>query len=222
MTVFAISAGGTSLLTSLHYPPPEAGVVLAVGAFGFLACALLAVRFAERLERKLWLPIGATITVVGSVLVAEAGTSSLIAFIGMGIVFFGFNLWVPMTYALSAESFPTRARTTGFGLVDGFGHLGGGIGVLLIAPQIPHLSVLGAFLVIAGFLVVAAVIAQFALNMRDRRLRSSRPEAQPSHVLGQQLALPPASRSICLMGAPARVRRFTEDVVRASATATLS
>jgi putative MFS transporter len=87
--VFAIPAGGTSLLTSLHYPPPEAGVVLAVGAFGFLACALLAVRFAERLERKLWLPIGATITVVGSVLVAEAGTSSLIAFIGMGIVFFG-------------------------------------------------------------------------------------------------------------------------------------
>ena len=164
-------------------------MVLAVGAFGFLACALLAVRFPGRLERKLWLPIGATITVVGSVLVAEAGTSSLIAFIGMGIVFFGFNLWVPMTYALSAESFPTRARTTGFGLVD---------------------------------LVVAAVIAQFALNMRDRRLRSSRPEAQPSHVLGQQLALPPASRSICLLGAPARVRRFTEDVVRASATATLS
>jgi len=148
VTVFAISAGDTSLLTSLHYPPPEAGVVLAVGAFGFLAGALLAVRFAERLERKLWLPIGATITVVG--------------------------------------------------------------------------SVLDAFLVIAGFLVVAAVIAQFALNMRDRRLRSSRPEVQPSHVLGQQLALPPASRRICLLGAPARVRRFTEDVVRASATATLS
>jgi MFS transporter, putative metabolite:H+ symporter len=175
VTVFAFSAGGTSLLTALHYPPPEAGIIEAVGAFGFLACALFAVRFAERLERKLWLPVGALITVVGSILVAEAGTSTAIAFIGMAVVFFGFNVWVPMTYALSAESFPTRARVTGFGLVDGIGHLGGGIGVLLIAPQIPHMSVLGAFLVITGFLVVAAVIAQFAINTRARRFEDVSP-----------------------------------------------
>jgi MFS family permease len=175
VTVFAISAGGTSLLAALHYPPPEAGVIQAVGGFGFLACALFAVRYAERLERKLWLPIGAVITVIGSILVAEAGTSTTAAFIGMAIVFFGFNLWVPMTYALSAESFPTRARVTGFGLVDGIGHLGGGIGVLLIAPQIPHMSVLGAFLVISGFLVVAAVIAQFTLNTRARRFEDVSP-----------------------------------------------
>ncbi|HTU95479.1 MAG TPA: MFS transporter [Solirubrobacteraceae bacterium] len=175
VTVFAFSAGGTSLLTALHYPPPEAGIIQAVGAFGFLACALFAVRYAERLERKLWLPIGALITVVGSILVAEAGTSAGIAFVGMAIVFFGFNVWVPMTYALSAESFPTRARVTGFGLVDGIGHLGGGIGVLLIAPQIPHMSVLGAFLVISGFLVVAAVIAQFAIDTRARRFEDVSP-----------------------------------------------
>jgi MFS family permease len=175
VTVFAFSAGGTSLLTSLHYPPSEAGVIIAVGAFGFLVCALVAVKLAERLERKLWLPIGAVITVAGGILVAEAGTSSLVAFIGMGVVFFGFNIWVPMTYALSAESFPTRARATGFGLVDGVGHLGGGIGVLLIAPQIPHMSVLGAFLTVSGFLVVAAVIAQFALNTRARRFEELSP-----------------------------------------------
>jgi putative MFS transporter len=175
VTVFAISAGGTSLLTALHYPPPEAGIIQAVGAFGFLGCALFAVRYAERLERKLWLPIGAVITVIGSILVAEAGTSTAIAFIGMAIVFFGFNVWVPMTYTLSAESFPTRARVTGFGLVDGIGHLGGGIGVLLIAPQIPHMSVLGAFLVISGFLVVAAVIGQFTINTRARRFEEVSP-----------------------------------------------
>jgi putative MFS transporter len=43
VTVFGFSAGGTSLLTSLHYPPPEAGLINAVGAFGFLLCALVAV-----------------------------------------------------------------------------------------------------------------------------------------------------------------------------------
>ena len=54
--------------------------------------------------------------------------------------------------------------------MDGLGHLGGGIGVLLIAPQIPGMSVLGAFLLVAGFLVVAAVIAQFAPRTRNEAL----------------------------------------------------
>ena len=113
ITVFSFAAGFTSLLTALKYPPPAAGVIVAVGAFGFLACALFAAAFAERLERKLWLPIGALITIVGGVIVAEAGTNRPIAFVGAAVVFFGFNVWVPMTYALSTESFPTRARATG-------------------------------------------------------------------------------------------------------------
>ncbi len=176
VTVFGFSAGFTSMLSSLKYEPSEAGLITAVGAFGFLACALFAVAFADRLERKYWLPIGAAITIVGGVIVAEAGTSSLgIAFIGAAIVFFGFNVWVPMTYTLSTESFPTRARVTGFGMVDGVGHLGGGIGVLVIAPQIPHMSVLGAMLVVSGFLVAAAVVAMFSPNTRGRHYEEVSP-----------------------------------------------
>ena len=175
ITVFSFAAGFTSLLTALKYPPPAAGVIVAVGAFGFLACALFAAAFAERLERKLWLPIGALITIIGGVIVAEAGTNRPIAFIGAAVVFFGFNVWVPMTYALSTETFPTRARATGFALVDGVGHFGGGIGVLLIVPLIPHLTVLGAFMLIGGFLVLAAVLAQFALNTRGRHYEELAP-----------------------------------------------
>jgi MFS family permease len=176
VTVFSFAAGFTTMLTSLKYPPPEAGLIVAVGAFGFLACALFAVAFAERLERKYWLPIGAVITIIGGVIVAKAGTTSLgIAFIGSAIVFFGFNLWVPMTYTLSTESFPTRARVTGFGLVDGVGHLGGGIGVLVIAPQIPNMSVLGAMLVVSGFLVAAAIVAQFSVSTRGRHYEDISP-----------------------------------------------
>jgi MFS transporter, putative metabolite:H+ symporter len=95
--------------------------------------------------------------------------------VGAGIIFFGFNLWVPMTYARSAESFPTRARTTGFALVDGVGHLGGGIGVLLIAPAIPDMSILGALLLISAFLVVAAVLASFGVETRNRRFEEVSP-----------------------------------------------
>jgi predicted MFS family arabinose efflux permease len=80
-----------------------------------------------------------------------------------------------MAYAWSAENFPTRARTTGFALVDGVGHIGGGIGVLLIAPHLEDWGALTSFLVISGCLAVAAVIAQFGIRTRDRRLEEVSP-----------------------------------------------
>jgi MFS transporter, putative metabolite:H+ symporter len=175
VTVYAFSAGFTSMLTSLGYKPPEAGVIVAVGAFGFLACGVAAALWAEKLDRKVWLPISAAITVLGSVIVAAAGDTRVIAFAGAAIIFFGFNLWVPMTYARSAESFPTRARTTGFALVDGVGHLGGGIGVLVIAPLIPKMSVFGAFMLVSSFLVVAAVIGMFGVETRNKRFEEISP-----------------------------------------------
>jgi MFS transporter, putative metabolite:H+ symporter len=172
VTVYGFSAGFTSVLTAQGYEPPEAGVIVAVGAFGFVLCAVL---YSERLDRKVWLPISAVITLLGSAIIAAAGDTLAIAFIGSAVIFFGFNLWVPMTYARSAESFPTRARTTGFALVDGVGHLGGGIGVLLIAPAIPHLSILGALSLISSFLVVAAVLAMFGVETRNRRFEEISP-----------------------------------------------
>lgn len=51
--------------------------------------------------------------------------------------------------------------------MDGVGHIGGGIGVLVIAPL---LSILGALILISAFLVVAAVIAQFTTRTRHRAL----------------------------------------------------
>jgi hypothetical protein len=78
-------------------------------------------------------------------------------------------------YARSAENFPSRARTTGFALVDGVGHLGGGIGVLVIAPLIPKMSVFGAFMLVGGFLVVAAVIGMFGVETRNKRFEEVSP-----------------------------------------------
>ncbi|HET8601827.1 MAG TPA: MFS transporter [Segeticoccus sp.] len=170
ITVYSYASGFTSVLSALKYPPPEAGVIAAVGTFGFVAAAIVMTFVVERLERRHWLPIAAVVTLVGAALIAVAGTSIGVAFIGSILVFAGFNLWVSPTYALSAESFPTRARTTGFAIVDGVGHIGGGIGVLVIAPFLPHMSTLGALMLISAFLVVAAVIAQFAPHTRNRHL----------------------------------------------------
>jgi MFS family permease len=176
VTIYTISAGFTSVLATLGYPPPEAGLITAIGGLGFLLCALFAAAFGDRLERKWWLPIGTVITLVGCVMVALGGQFSnphaipLVAFLGSIILFFGFNVWVPMTYTWSTENYPTRARTTGFGIVDGVGHIGGGFGMLVVAPVIPLLSPLPALLLIGGFMVIASVIAQFGIATRGKRL----------------------------------------------------
>jgi len=196
VTVYAIAQGLTSLLTSMLPLPPhaatpagiaaaggavagEAGMIAAFGTIGFILCTIFAYLFGERLERKLWLPISAVLTLGGGILIALTASSNFpLAVIGSMITFFGFNLWVPMTYTWSTESYPTRARATGFALVDGIGHLGGGVGILVIAPLIPTLmSSLGPttgpiviFVIIAAFLIAAAIIAQFGTSTRNKRL----------------------------------------------------
>jgi putative MFS transporter len=181
VTVYTIAAGFTTVLASLGYIPPEAGLIAAIGTLGFIACAVFAYFFSEHLERKVWLPIGAAITVVGGVVIALAGHAASpnvipwAAFIGAVILFFGFNLWVPMTYTWSTENFPTRARTTGYSLSDGIGHVGGGVGLLLIVPLLGQMGPLPAFLVISAFLVVAAILVQFGVSTRKETLEHIAP-----------------------------------------------
>jgi MFS transporter, putative metabolite:H+ symporter len=175
ITVYGYGAGFTVLLTGLHYTPPEAGVIAAVGTLGFVFQGVFSALWSEKLQRRHWLPVAAVVTIVGALIVALSGENLAGAFIGSFLIFFGFNVWVPPTYALSAESFPTRARSTGFGLVDGVGHVGGGVGLLVIAPLIPQLSTLGALMLMSAGLVVAAVIGQFTTHTRNRPLEEISP-----------------------------------------------
>ena len=161
-TVYSIAAGLTSLLTAQGYSVSEAGMISAIGITGFVLAAVIATLLGERLERKWWLGVGALITVIGGMMVAL--TSNLIIDeIGAIILFIGFNVWVPVAYTWTAESFPTRARTSGFALCDGFGHLGGGLGVVYITSVAATLSsTVELFGLISSFLVISAIIAMVA------------------------------------------------------------
>ena len=52
ITVYGIGVGLTSILTSMSYPPPEAGLIAAVGTFGFIGVAVFAYFLSESLERQ--------------------------------------------------------------------------------------------------------------------------------------------------------------------------
>ncbi|MEQ6898092.1 MFS transporter [Microbacterium sp. KR10-403] len=168
ITVYAYAAGLTSVLTSLKFTPPEAGIIAAVGSIGFIIEAVVMSFIVEKLERRYWLPIGTVVTFIGAIVVAVGSSSLAVTFLGAMIIFAGFNLWVSPSYAMTIESFPTRARSTGFAIVDGVGHIGGGIGILILAPLIPHLSVFWALMLISSFLIIASILAQFTPHTRNR------------------------------------------------------
>jgi MFS transporter, putative metabolite:H+ symporter len=180
-TVYGFSSGYTVVLAGLTengkpvYSPPEAGLIAVIGVLGIVVAALFAAVFAERIDRRYWLPVGAVITFIGCFVTAEGGQHLYVAFLGSAVIFFGFDIWVGPTYALSAELFPTRARGTGFALVDGVGHIGGAFAILVIAPHLSSLSPLSAFLLIAAFQAVAAVILQFAPRTRNVPLEQVSP-----------------------------------------------
>ncbi|MGH3631407.1 MAG: MFS transporter [Sciscionella sp.] len=175
VTVYTLAGGLTSLLSSLGMPHSRAGVVAAVGSVGLLL-ARAAIPLADRINRRAWLPASVLIMVVGALVLSTAGSHNMpLTVLGAVLLFLGNSLWVPITYAWSAELFPTRLRTSGFGLVDGAGHIGGGLGILLIGPTITSLGSLTGLLVVIGFLAVAALIAQLNPATHGRDLEEISP-----------------------------------------------
>lgn len=170
ITVYANVAGMTVLLTALGYPAPEAGLITSFGVFGTVACALIAFLFGERLERKYWLPIAAILTLAGSIIIAMSEGSFVVASLGCIVISLGSYLWLPMAYTWTTENFPTRARASGYALVDGIGHIGGGVGVSYITVLAVRLGPLGTFLLIGSFLLIASWLAQFGPATRNKRL----------------------------------------------------
>ncbi|EWG06401.1 MAG: transporter [Candidatus Aramenus sulfurataquae] len=157
-TVYSIASGLTSLLTAQGYGVSEAGIISAMGVIGFILVGPVASAYGDRFSRQTWLGIGSLLTILGGFIIAST-PNIVIDIIGAIVLFFGFNVWVPIAYTWTMESFPTRARTSGFALNDGLGHLGGGLGVVGVTALATSLSALELFGVIASFLVIAAIIA---------------------------------------------------------------
>ena len=170
-TLYSNAAGFTVILVALGYAPPVAGLIVAIGVFGFLIGAYIAYAFGEKMERKYWLPVAAVMTLIGGLIIVLGGRNNLpVAALGAIIIFIGTDIFVPIAYAWSTENYPTRARAAGFALVEGGGHIGGGLAVILIGSIISGIGPLGSFLLLGGYLVVASVLAMFGTSTRNKRL----------------------------------------------------
>ncbi|EHP68492.1 MAG: MFS transporter [Metallosphaera yellowstonensis] len=178
ITVYTNAAGLTTILSALGYPPPEAGMIAALGVLGFIAVPLVLIFLGDKMERKIWVPISAAISLLGGITLAFSGSNLGLAVLGAMILFFGIDLWIPISYTWTTENFPTRARVTGFGLADGLGHIGGGIGAFAVALQIGSIlsggvnssSSLEVFMLMISFQVISALISLAGIKTAKRRL----------------------------------------------------
>ncbi|MBI0298851.1 MFS transporter [Streptomyces sp. PRKS01-29] len=175
VVLYTYAGGFTTVLSAQGYSPAEAGMIGAIGTLGFVATGLFTYYFVERLERQTWVWIAAVLNLAGGSVIALSGSNLLLASAGAVVLFFGFNIWVSPMYALTAESFPTRNRTTGYALVDGFGHAGAGAALIMVVPVLTQLSLLGVFATISGFLLLAAVAVRFTPRTRNQRLEDVSP-----------------------------------------------
>ncbi|MBV9713097.1 MAG: MFS transporter [Ktedonobacteraceae bacterium] len=170
VTVYSIVAGLTVLLAAFGYPPSEAGLIASLGVVGTIGSAIVAFKWGEQLERKYWISIAALLTLAGGMIIALSRDTFALAALGSIVLFLGAYLWLPMSYTWSTENYPTRARASGFALVDGVGHVGGGIGVSYVASFVARLGAVGTFILIGSFLLIAAWFALFGPATRDKRL----------------------------------------------------
>ena len=171
MTVYINAAGLSPLLAEVGYKFPENNIVVALGVFGFLIAGVLAAFVGDKIERKLWLPVSALVTLIGGIAIGLGVNDLPLAVSGALLVFIGMDFWVPIAYTWVTESFPTRARATGFALADGLGHLGGGIGLIIVSALIATgLSPLILFIIIAMFQIISAAIAQLGPRTANKRL----------------------------------------------------
>ena len=76
-------------------------------------------------------------------------------FVGSFMASLALGMYLQVAYTYTAENYPTRARSSGFALTDGIGHVGGAFGALFL----PFLVATYSFSVGFVFIAVTGLIA---------------------------------------------------------------
>ena len=154
-------AHGVSIASSILY--------LAIGAVGYPVGAVAMLATADRLERH-WLIATATgIWLVGMLLIGSLAGAVTVT-VGSFLAALALGMYLQVGYTYTAESFPTRARTSGFAWSDGLGHLGGAVGALALPALIASTSFFIGFALIGVTGFAAGLVALLGPPSTGQRL----------------------------------------------------
>ncbi len=131
---------------------------LAIGAVGYPVGAAIMIAGIDRYERKRLLLGSSVVWLIAMVLIGTAGSEAIVI-AGAFLASTALGMFLQAGYTYTAESFPTRARTSGFALCDGLGHGGGAIGGLFLPSIVSSLSFLAGFSIIGVTGLIAGLVA---------------------------------------------------------------
>lgn len=154
---------GVAVANSIEY--------LAVGAIGYPIGAILMLVLADRVERK-FLILGATVTWLVGMAAFGSLASNLVITVGTFLGSLALGLYLQVAYTFTAESYPTRARSSGFALSDGLGHLGGAFGALFLPILVAGYTFQLGFLTIGITGLIAGIIAVIGPSVTNRSLEN--------------------------------------------------
>lgn len=156
-----ISNAGHSVASSIYY--------LAIGAIGYPVGAVIMIETADRVERRRLILAATAVWSVGMVLVGSLASASTIT-LGSFLASLSLGMFLQVAYTYTAESYPTRARTSGFALSDGIGHVGGAIGALALPLLVSTYSFQVGFVTIGLTGLVAGLLAQAGPSVKGKTL----------------------------------------------------
>lgn len=162
--------GDAATLLSTHGQPIGSSILyLGIGAVGYPVGAGVMALVADRVERRLLIFASTLVWLAGMLLVgALAGRAVLI--LGSFLASLALGLYLQVAYTYTAESFPTRARASGFSLSDGLGHGGGALGALVLPTVVASMSFFTGFAGIGVTGVIAGLLALLGPRTSRRRL----------------------------------------------------
>jgi MFS family permease len=150
----------------------EAGssiLFLAIGAIGYPVGVLVMLTVVDKIERKLLILADTLTWLVGMLLVGSYASEATI-FLGTFLASLALGAYLQVAYTYTAESFPTRARSTGFAFSDGIGHAGGAAGALVLPIVVDAWSFFAGFALIGVTGALAGIIAMAGPSATGRHL----------------------------------------------------
>lgn len=162
--------GDAAELISEHGTKTDASILyLAIGSVGYPVGALLMSVLVDRVERKRLITGSTVLWLIGMLLIGSFINPVLID-VGAFLAALALGSYLQVAYTYTAESFPTRARASGFAFSDGIGHAGGALGALLLPTVVESWSFFAGFAAIGVTGLAAGIIALAGPAVTGRHL----------------------------------------------------